>query len=390
VFPVGSWGFLLIVRSCFTDGLDDLQLHSSAFMSLWPGHSGDKNNENIGVQQATLVNVYGLIGWVFGLVIFGTSFEWLRRRHYSFFKFVHFSFLLFYGFRAAHNFEMAMYTIAAAVLYLLDKFIRVVWGWLPKKTVLLRYKEGDIIQLVFPKHWLAKTLHMHQVGQYVFVNFPTLGLFEWHPFSVSSGPEERTVEIHIKALGDHTRKLVDVAKGKENMWIRVDGPYGNHRINYRRFHSLVLVSGGIGVTPIIGFIKDIYRYGDREPEAVPKPSNLQKVYVIWTVSSLEQYNWFAQELKACLQNSKTLSDVPPLDLRVHITRDTGGVNEPFFYNGRPDLDALFTEVANTFQEKASTIFCCGPRAMVNEVWDNSVNKQRHGHHFHFHHETFEF
>jgi len=345
---------------------------------------------DLGKQSAVDLNVWGLLGWIFGLVIFGTSFEWLRRKYYSIFKFVHFSFLLYYGFGAAHNDEMATYTYAAAALYVLDKLIRLMWGWLPQKTVLLRYKEGDIIQVVFKKHWLARAMVLHRVGQYMFVNFPTLGLFEWHPYSISSGPEETTVEIHIKALGDHTRKLVAVAKEKENMWVRVDGPYGNQRINFRRYNSLVLVAGGIGVTPVIGFIKDIYRYGNREPDSRAEPSNLQKVYMIWTVSNLEQYMWFADELKTCVNASKSLPDVPPFDLRVHITRDTGGVQEPFFYNGRPDMDALFNEICKTFQNKASTVFTCGPRAMVNEVWDHSVNKQRHGHNFHFHHETFEF
>jgi len=174
------------------------------------------------------------------------------------------------------------------------------------------------------------------------------------------------------------------------MWVRTDGPYGNHNINYRRFNTLILISGGIGVTPIMGFIKDIYRYGDREPDAKAKLSNLQKVYMIWTVQNMEQYLWFAEELKACLNASKSLAEVPPLDLRVHFTKDAGDVQEKFFRNGRPDLDALFDEVVQTFQDKASTIFTCGPRAMVNDVWDHSVNKQRSGHYFHFHHETFEF
>ncbi len=44
-----------------------------------------------------------------------------------------------------------------------------------------------------------------QVGQYYFVNFPQLSLLEWHPFSVSCGPREESVELHIRALGDHTK-----------------------------------------------------------------------------------------------------------------------------------------------------------------------------------------
>jgi hypothetical protein len=31
--------------------------------------------------------------------------------------------------------------------------------------------------------------------------------------------------------------------------VRVDGPYGKHDFNYRRFPVLVLAGGGIGITP---------------------------------------------------------------------------------------------------------------------------------------------
>jgi predicted ferric reductase len=33
--------------------------------------------------------------------------------------------------------------------------------------------------------------------------------------------------------------------------MRVDGPYGNQKLNYRRFPNLLLVAGGIGITPVL-------------------------------------------------------------------------------------------------------------------------------------------
>ena len=80
---------------------------------------------------------------------------------------------------------------------------------------------------------------MHTVGQYYFVNFPALSLTEWHPFSVSSGPREDGVELHIRALGDHTNRIVELAKersgGSSHTWICIDGPYGCQSFNYRRY-----------------------------------------------------------------------------------------------------------------------------------------------------------
>ena len=55
-------------------------------------------------------------------------------------------------------------------------------------------------------------------GQYYFVNFPELSLTEWHPFSVTSAPTEEFVELHIRALGDHTRKIVALSKKCAEVW----------------------------------------------------------------------------------------------------------------------------------------------------------------------------
>ena len=79
---------------------------------------------------------------------------------------------------------------------------------------------------------------MHRVGQYYFVNFPQLSLSEWHPFSVSSGPLEDTIEMHIRALGDHTQRIVALAKQleakNESTTICIDGPYGQLSFDHRR------------------------------------------------------------------------------------------------------------------------------------------------------------
>jgi NAD(P)H-flavin reductase len=79
------------------------------------------------------------------------------------------------------------------------------------------------------------------------------------------------------------------------MWIRVDGPYGNLNFNYRRFPAVILVSGGIGVTPVMGILKDIYRTGQVERKA--RRSAIEDVHFVWTVPSADQYGWFDEDVK---------------------------------------------------------------------------------------------
>ena len=44
---------------------------------------------------------------------------------------------------------------------------------------------------------------------------------------------------------------------------------------------LLLIAGGIGVTPIMGFIKDAFRYGVWDPKLKPKPSLVEKVVILF-------------------------------------------------------------------------------------------------------------
>ena len=51
-------------------------------------------------------------------------------------------------------------------------------------------------------------------GQYVFICIPEISLFEWHPFSISSSPDQPLVTLHVRALGSWTRALHKLALKK--------------------------------------------------------------------------------------------------------------------------------------------------------------------------------
>lgn len=48
-----------------------------------------------------------------------------------------------------------------------------------------------------------------EVGQYIFINCPSISLLEWHPFTLTSAPEEDFFSIHVRAAGDWTERLID-------------------------------------------------------------------------------------------------------------------------------------------------------------------------------------
>ncbi|NWW79614.1 NOX5 oxidase, partial [Climacteris rufus] len=47
-----------------------------------------------------------------------------------------------------------------------------------------------------------------QAGDYVYLNVPAIAAYEWHPFSISSAPEQPdTLWLHIRSRGQWTSKL---------------------------------------------------------------------------------------------------------------------------------------------------------------------------------------
>ena len=46
-----------------------------------------------------------------------------------------------------------------------------------------------------------------KAGQYLLLNCPQISKFEWHPFTITSAPEEEFVSVHIRTRGDWTKHL---------------------------------------------------------------------------------------------------------------------------------------------------------------------------------------
>lgn len=49
-----------------------------------------------------------------------------------------------------------------------------------------------------------------EVGQYIFVQCPAVSMLEWHPFTLTSAPEEDYFSIHIRIVGDWTEGVAKV------------------------------------------------------------------------------------------------------------------------------------------------------------------------------------
>ena len=117
-----------------------------------------------------------------------------------------------------------------------------------------------------------------RAGQYIFLSCPEISYFQWHPFTLTSSPEEDYLSVHIRVVGDFTIALAktlgcdfpDQKNDEKNdaplggkvigtnsnpplnrtlPRIMVDGPFGSASEDYLNYETVLLVGAGIGVTP---------------------------------------------------------------------------------------------------------------------------------------------
>jgi predicted ferric reductase len=78
--------------------------------------------------------------------------------------------------------------------------------------------------------------------------------WEAHPFSLSAAPDGRRLRITVKELGDYTGTLRGVGPGTR---VIAEGPFGAFTAAARRRERVVLIAGGVGITPIVALLEDM-------------------------------------------------------------------------------------------------------------------------------------
>jgi predicted ferric reductase len=75
-----------------------------------------------------------------------------------------------------------------------------------------------------------------------------------HPFSLSATPTNDSMRITVKALGDFSGKIRRVRPGTR---VVAEGPFGTFTELVRRREKVVLIAGGIGITPIRALLEQM-------------------------------------------------------------------------------------------------------------------------------------
>lgn len=159
--------------------------------------------------------------------------------------------------------------------------------------------------------------------QYIFLCCPEVSVWQYHPFTLTSAPEEDYISIHVRCVGNFTRALAkalgcdfDKKEVKEKNTavvsgsadedsvdpslrrilprVYIDGPFGSASEDVFKFEIAVLVGAGIGVTPFASILKSIW-YRMNYPQG---KTRLRKVYFFWVCRDFGSLEWFRSLLAA--------------------------------------------------------------------------------------------
>lgn len=136
------------------------------------------------------------------------------------------------------------------------------WVWRPLQA----WRRPYVVTAVRRESPTVSTLVLHPAGhrgmrrfrpgQFAWIRMGSTPLgFEEHPFTIASAPRRSgAVEFTIKQLGDFSSAVAEVGVG-DRVW--VDGPHGAFSPDHHRSQGLVLIAGGVGITPMISVLRSL-------------------------------------------------------------------------------------------------------------------------------------
>ena len=180
-------------------------------------------------------------------------------------------------------------------------------------------------------------------GQFAWIRLnPSIGAQE-HPFTIASSAHVGLwTEFTIRHTGDFTNELRQLRLGSP-VW--VDGPHGAFTLDLRRCTGLVMIAGGVGITPMMSMLRTLAHRRDRRPHRL--------VVVARTLEDL----LFRAELSE-LQQRLDLTVIELL--RAPPPSWTGA-------SGAVDEELLTALLPGAFRRNQLDYYLCGPPAMVTDV-----------------------
>ncbi|KAF8111499.1 hypothetical protein N665_0074s0032 [Sinapis alba] len=247
--------------------------------------------------RTAISNLAGEIALVAGLLMWATTYPAIRRRCFEVFYYTHhlyMVFMLFFVFHVGNSHSLI--SLPGFYIFIVDRLLRFIQSRNNVKLVSARVLPCDTVELNFSKNPML----MYSPTSILFVNIPSISKLQWHPFTITSSSklEPEKLSVMIKGQGKWSTKLYKMLSSPDqidHLTVSIEGPYGPCSTDFLRHNSLVMVSGGSGITPFISIIRDLIYLSSTSTCKIPKltlicafknSSDLSMLDLILPISSL--------------------------------------------------------------------------------------------------------
>ncbi|XP_023339063.1 NADPH oxidase 5 [Eurytemora carolleeae] len=239
---------------------------------------------------------------IFFIILLCGAIPWIRENGYfEVFYFTHLSYIFFWILLIVHEENFWIWFLLPGTIFIISKLYgiaKILLGSNKSYAVQLHSLSSKVTKLV-----VRRTDGItFSPGDYVLINIPAISRFEWHPFTISSAPEQQhSFSLHIRAVGGWTNGLLKLANKenklpprrlnqdklntfisdsalsrrnseipelrhrpetmaglKENpITVYIDGPHGAPSSSIFSSHHAILVATGIGVTPFASILQSV-------------------------------------------------------------------------------------------------------------------------------------
>src|SRR3989344_5101442 len=310
--------------------------------------------------------VWALVGTILFLVVVGSSVYIVRSKlRYEAWYFVHLLVYLaifssfwhqievgsdFVVSRVFYSYWVALYT-AVFASHLVFRFARPLYRFSQHQfevAKIVRETASTVSVYIKGKNLAAFPV---RPGQFMIFRFLSQGMWwQAHPFSLSRPTDGEFIRITVKQLGDFTKRVDRIPTGTK---VIIDGPYGVFTDFFCISKSVLLIAGGIGITPVRSLIEQLSLQG--------------KQIVLLYANRTRNDIVFKKELDALahekgIQIQHILSDEPAAKVNMHQhQRALAHVNAE---TGRVDREKIERLVPDVVKRD---VFLCGPPPMMDAL-----------------------
>jgi len=350
------------------------------------GHLGNYQTTNIGVVSGIYGTAAGFSGYLLLLVatwMWVTAWPSVRRtKHFELFYFSHLLYLAWLGLALYHAPNFRYWAAVPLLGFVADRAMGLSVRSRDTKILSTAPLRSDVTRIEIEK----PPGFGHEAGDYAFLKIPGLARREWHPFTISSAPENPRLTMHVRSLGNFTRSLNELAvrrkeKGDTSeLMAHLDGPYGTPSGEIFESRVAVLIGAGIGVTPFASILESIVlraESGSAGPE---------KVYFYWLNRDAYSFEWFAALLLDLERvDTKGLVDVQiyMTDGKGHLTAAVLNLARAIAHDrgnpdlitglraktnvGRPDWTQELGRIVEAHAPEQVDVFFCGPPGLASAL-----------------------